>query len=136
MRDYYKRNKKKLNTELRLYFPRRHSDSRGANVLSELKRQTLSILDKVLADHEGREEDSINYEKTVRSIDDYLISRNPPGNFLDSSSENEIIRMDIAFQKVCTSMEEVGVKDPAKLTVFEFESKVDYYEDKAKKLKK
>ena len=88
-------------------------------------------MDKIVADFEGG--DSEKYEKVVRSIDDHLMSMNEPGNFADGSSENVMLQMDLSFERLCTSIEEAGIKEPKKLTVFEFNSKLDYFEAKAKK---
>ncbi len=40
--------------------------------------------------------------------------------------------MDLSFARICTVMEESGIKDPKKLTVFEFNAKLDFLQQKNK----
>lgn len=41
--------------------------------------------------------------------------------------------MEMSFENLCTALEELGVKDPQNLTVFQFYSKVAYFEKKKQK---
>ena len=61
-----------------------------------------------------------------------MLSINSPKVFANESDDNILRAMDLAFQKLVTSMEEVGINKPNKLTVFEFNSKLDYFETKNK----
>lgn len=50
-----------------------------------------------------------------------------------SSEANLFLQMDLSFSRLCTSMEEAGVQNPNKLTVFDFNVRLDYFEEKNKK---
>ena len=136
MSDHIGRCKKKLDTELRQFFPSRYSDGGNVNIFSELKRETIAIHQSIIADFEERYEDRNKLEKVIRSIEDYILSRNPPRNFIDNSSDNSLIQMDLSFGKLCASLEEAGIKEPKNLTVFDFNTKLDYFQEKAKRAEK
>lgn len=58
---------------------------------------------------------------------------NEPKDFKANSPDNILNEMDISFENVCTALEEAGVNNPKKLTVFEFQSKIIYFESKKPK---
>jgi hypothetical protein len=110
-------------------FPSRFNDVGSANILAEIKRESLKVIQRVKADFEGNYEEAEKLEKTIRGINDYLLSMTPSENFTNSS-DNVIKKIDKSFEFVCTSMEELGVNNPKGLTVFEFYSKVEYFKSK------
>ncbi len=65
-------------------------------------------------------------------VDRYIIEMNYPKDFRSSNPDNILNEMDIAFENVVSALEEVGVNYPKKLTVFEFNQRVQYFESKRK----
>lgn len=68
----------------------------------------------------------------MEQVNDYLISLNTPRNFDYSDPENDIKNIRQAFARSCAALEEMGVKDPHRLTVYDFNAKTDYFEKKYK----
>lgn len=90
------------------------------------------MIQVIKADFEGNEEEKNNSQKVVDKIDDYLISLNPVKDF-SNTPDNAVNQLEKSFEFLCTSLEEVGVKDPKILTTFEFNSKIEFFEKKNKK---
>lgn len=44
--------------------------------------------------------------------------------------------MEKGFETLCASLEDLGVADPKRLTVFEFYARVEYFKNKNKEKKK
>ena len=44
-----------------------------------------------------------------------------------------MLQMDLSFAKLCTSLEEAGIANPRLLSVFDFNVKINYFEEKNKK---
>jgi len=88
------------------------------------------------ADLSGDEELKAKHDHTITEVDNYILSMNTPKDF-NEESENNIIRIsESIYESTCTVLEEAGVNNVKDLTVFEFESKKDFYEKKAKKTTK
>lgn len=134
MQRNHRRFKKKVNSELQSYFPHRFDKNRGANALSELKAQTLALINSIKADHEGDKEEKEKNDKIVASIEDFILSMVPPNSFKEDDTNNIIHHMEISFEKLCASMEEAGIHDPKRLTAFEFYSRMEYFQSKNKKI--
>jgi len=66
----------------------------------------------------------------INSISDVQITLMAPKIFSDSHPDNCIREAEIAFEALCTNLEELGVMNPKKLTVFEFYSKIRYFKKK------
>jgi len=66
-------------------------------------------------------------------IDKYLTAINPPRDFNQSNHESILNEIDLSFERLCSSLEEAGVQQPKKMSVFEFNQRVDYYKEKHKK---
>lgn len=64
-----------------------------------------------------------------------MISLNPPKDFKFNNPENHLNQLDDSFESLCASMEEAGIKDPEKLTVFKFKKRIQYFKAKAQKKK-
>ena len=73
-----------------------------------------------------------NDNGVIRQVDDYLLRLNSPKNFDYSDSENDLIKLKKSFTIACTALEEMGIKSPELLTLYEFIEKSDYYERKNK----
>jgi hypothetical protein len=63
----------------------------------------------------------------------YFLESNKPKNFNPFDAGNVLIRQEQEFQAMCAALEENGVKDAKCLSVYEFYSRVKYFEKKAKK---
>jgi hypothetical protein len=44
------------------------------------------------------------------------------------SANNYVKKIEVSFENLCTSLEEAGVPNPRALTMFQFYSKIDYFE--------
>jgi len=91
----------------------------------------MNLLDFISKDIEG--EETSKQTTIISSIDSYLTSLNTPNNFSISSDENVMLQMDLSFAKLCTSLEEAGIASPRLLSVFDFNVKINYFEEKNKK---
>ncbi len=58
---------------------------------------------------------------------------NRPKDFRVANADNILKDMDIAFEDVCAAMEEAGVNNPKKLSVFEFNQRIEYFNKKKSK---
>lgn len=66
----------------------------------------------------------------INAITDYQVALMNPKIFAFESPDNCIRKMEEAFENLCTNLEELGVMNPKKLTVFEFYSKIRYFKTK------
>lgn len=64
---------------------------------------------------------------------EWFLDRNKPKSFNPYNKENELIRHEQEFESMCAALEENGVKDAKELTVYEFYSRISYYDKKANK---
>lgn len=55
-----------------------------------------------------------------------------PKNFDGQDTKNVVLAQKISFEKLCTILEENGCLTPKRLTVFEFYSRLSFYEEKNK----
>jgi len=88
-----------------------------------------------MAKDKGDEEKAKAYLKEVDVIDKYFLILSKPNDFNTANSDNIINTIDKSFEQLCASLEESGVQSPKKMTTFEFNQRVDYYQEKAKKIK-
>lgn len=63
---------------------------------------------------------------------DYFLEANKPKDF-NPFVENCLIQMEQEFESMAAALEENGVPTAGNLTVFEFYSRIKFYEKKAKK---
>jgi len=68
----------------------------------------------------------------LNSVCEFFISRQKPTIFDPNSEESDLIGNDRHFEELAASMEDNGVNSPKNLTVFEFYSRIVYFEKKAK----
>jgi hypothetical protein len=88
-----------------------------------MERKANYQLDYIL---EGKE----SLLQLIEDADDYLISQMAPKDYDENNTMSAINQMDKAFENLCSSLEEMGVSRPKELTVFEFESKIEYFKRK------
>jgi len=93
----------------------------------------MQLKDKVLLQLEYLKTAKQDLIPQINSISDYQISLMKPNVFAEGHPENCIRKMDLAFEELCTNLEEFGVHNPKQLTVFEFYSKIAYFKSKKKK---
>lgn len=68
--------------------------------------------------------------KEIQTIDEYLIALMMPKNFDPEDARNVVINQERNFEKICAVLEDVGVTNPAKLSVYKFYSRIEYYKNK------
>jgi hypothetical protein len=66
-------------------------------------------------------------------LTDYMNSLINPKSFDNANPESEMHKVDAEFEKACAVLEESGINEPKKLTVYEWESRILYLEKKYKK---
>jgi hypothetical protein len=65
--------------------------------------------------------------KLIEQINEYQINLLRPRNFDTTDPENYLKTLDVSFENLCTSLEELGVTSPHELSVFRFYSKFAYF---------
>lgn len=107
-------------------FPDWFSDSSQMNYYEQIKRKSLAYIDYVLR---------FNKEalKIIRDVDIYLMNHMKPKRFSSEDKENVILQHDNAFENLCIALEQSGIQQPKKLTVFEFYKRLKYIEKQNKK---
>lgn len=68
----------------------------------------------------------------VRAIEQHQLSFLAPRNFDNADPANVIKSMEKGFENLCVTLEDLGVQNPKRLTVFEFYSRMEYYKKKYK----
>ena len=63
---------------------------------------------------------------------DYFLESSKPKSFNPFDKNNDLIRLEQEFESMCAALEENGVKDAREMMVYEFYSRVAYFEKKAK----
>lgn len=103
--------KKKLDTELEVYFPNEFgSCAKEKEVYDKLKQKTLLTLDEII-------NDSDNYE-CINKIDDFLFSLYKPKNFLGQHSVE--VKYDKQFETTCMYISQEAHMNAKNMTVLEF----------------
>ena len=64
---------------------------------------------------------------------DYFLEVNKPKDFAPYNSDNVLIAQEQEFESMVASLEENGVNNAGNLTVFEFYSRIKFYEKRSKK---
>lgn len=71
-------------------------------------------------------------ESLIRDVDEFQISFITPKNFHYTDPENFIKKLELSFEHLCTTLEELGVNRPQDLSTFSFYSKIAYFKKKKK----
>ena len=69
----------------------------------------------------------------MMDICEYFIEQNRPNNFAPGT--NDVVKHEKGFEMMCASLEESGVTTKG-LTVFEFYSRIEHFENRYSKIKK
>lgn len=121
--------KKKIDSELMLYFPRLFNDSDVKEYFDILKRRTMEILNNII---EGmRYPDKT---KAIEKLNTMLITYSRPKNF--SGSDGEEVQFDRQFENLCLAISEQLHVNPKTYTVMEFYNAFDLIQERARKAKK
>lgn len=118
------RSKKKIDTELSLYFPKIFDDSRTKEYYDLLKARARAMLDCVL---DGDTEEN---KQRVEELTDKMLTFNKPKKF--TGSESVEIEYDKQFETMCLTISEHLNKDAKKMTVIEYYNAYNYIEKQMK----
>lgn len=103
--------KKKLDTELSIYFPKIFADNaKEKEVYDKLKQKTLLKLDRIIYDNDNSEQ--------IKAIDDFLFSLYKPKVFYGTNSIE--VLYDKQFETVCMYISQETSMNAKKMTVLEF----------------
>lgn len=121
--------KKKIDDELRIYFPSLFDDAAIKEYYDKLKARTVAILDTVVKG-EATEKDM----SEIGKITDALITYFSPGVY--SGSESLEIKHDRNFEEMCILLSQHLHVDPKKFSVLEYYSAFEYIKKQAKNANK
>lgn len=121
--------KKKMEEELRLYFPQLFDDAREKEYYDTLRRRTSLILEKI---EKGNADESVG--KEIGRLSDELATFYRPQVFTGTDSVE--IRHDKSFGSVCLIMAQNLHVDPKRFSVMEYYNALSYMQEEAKRKKK
>ena len=121
--------KKKIDDELRLYFPRLFDDAQVKEYYDKLKQRTIAVL-RTIIDGRATEEDA----KEIDDITGELITYFNPQEY--SGSDGVEIKQDRQFENMCLLLSQNLHVDPKKFTVLEYYNAFEYIKEQAKKANK
>lgn len=107
--------KKKVTSELELYFPDEFVNAKEKDVYDKLKNRTLLILDSIITDSDN--------SKQIDDIDVVLFSMYKPKSFLGSISVE--IEYDKQFENMCFIIAQKANMDAKNMTVLQFYNAID-----------
>ena len=112
---------------MKLQFPERFGDEHELEFFSRLKQMIELDLGDIIDPAQAAR--NVNAHK---SIADYFHLLTLPRIFTPNSKHNHVVAMDNTFEDVCCVMEDNGVARAKAFTVFEFFSRINFYERKFK----
>jgi hypothetical protein len=95
------------------------------NFYENIRRKLLAEIDFLLRDNLESLEES-------KKIDLLIAEMISPKNYSNTDPQNIVLTQKKAFDDLCTILESHGCVAPKKLTVFEYYSKLKFYEKKKK----
>lgn len=108
--DLVEKLKKKLSTELELYFPSEFDSAKEKEAYSKLKSRTLLQLKELIDDND--------YAKNIAEIDKFLFSLHRPKSFIGKDSDE--IRYDKQFESACMMISQKTGLNAKQMTMLEF----------------
>lgn len=69
----------------------------------------------------------------IQQIENWQLALIVPKNFDSTDVDNYIKKIELSFEGLCTSMEELGVAKPWELSVVQFYTRLTYFEKKKQK---
>lgn len=121
--------KKKIDEELRLYFPRLFDDAALKEYFDQLKERTVILLRTIIAG-EATKEDA----KRIDEITAELITYFNPQSF--SGADSVEIRYDKQFENMCLILSQNLHVDSKRFTVLEYYNAFEYVKEQARKAQK
>lgn len=110
--------KKKIDDELKMYYPHLFDDASVKEYYDELRRRTILVLDGII---EGETDDK---RAEIEKITDLLLMYNRPQPF--SGSDNTEIQYDKQFENMCLLIAQHLHVDAKKYTVLEYYNAFEY----------
>lgn len=80
--------------------------------------------------YEGKTKETLDI---IKQIDDWQLSLIAPKNFDSQDVDNYIKTIELSFEALIASMEDLGVERPEDLTIFQFYTRLTYFEKKKAK---
>ena len=121
--------KKKIDEELRLYFPALFGDSQVKEYYDLLKKWTLALLQNII-DGVERPDETPEIEKLTTA----LLTYSNPKSF--TGSESAEIQFDRQFENLCLVLSEQLHVKPKEYSVLEFYNAFDFVQERAKQAEK
>ena len=121
--------KKKIDDELRLYFPRLFDDATLKEYYDKLKQRTIVVL-RTIIDGRATEADA----KEIDDITAELITYFNPQIF--SGSDSVEVRQDRQFENMCLILSQNLHVEPKKFTTLEYYNAFEYMKEQARKANK
>jgi hypothetical protein len=119
--------KKKIDEELRLYFPKLFEDTTLKEYYDRLKRRTVIILQTIINGEASEKE-----EKEIDDITASLITYFNPQNFMGSDSVE--IKHDKQFENMCLLLSQNLHVNPKDFNVLEYYNAFEYIKETARKM--
>ena len=121
--------KKKIDGELRVYFPNLFADSEIKEYYDLLKKRTLALLQNII-DGVDRPDETPEIEKLTTALITYC----NPQTF--TGTESAEIQFDRQFENLCLALSEQLHVKPKDYTVLEFYNAFDFLKERAKQAEK
>lgn len=121
--------KKKIDTELMLYFPSLFNDADVKEYFDLLKRRAMEILNNII---KGKKEP--DKSPLIEKLNMQLITYTKPKTF--DGSEGVEIQFDRQYENLCLALSEQLHVNPKGYTVLEFYNAFDLIQERARKAKK
>lgn len=121
--------KKKIDAELRLYFPTLFADSEVKEYYDLLKKRTMAVLENIIA---GK--DVPDKTPEIEKLTTALITYSNPKTF--AGSDGVEIQFDRQFENLCLVLSEQLHVKPKEYSVLEFYNAFDFVQQRAKEAEK
>lgn len=121
--------KKKIDTELNIYFPRLFNDSETKEYYDIVKKRTLEILNGIAA---GVADPGAT-DAVERLTNDLILYAKPK---VFAGSDGVEVQYDRQFENLCLALSEQLHVDPKKYTALEFYNAFDFLQERAKQAEK
>ena len=107
--------KKKVTTELEIYFPGDFISSKEKDAYDKLKQRTLLVLDSIM--------NGTNNSEQIETIDIIMLNMHSPKSYIGSESVE--VKYDKQFESTCLLIAQKTSMDAKKMTVLQFYNAVD-----------
>jgi hypothetical protein len=105
-------------------FPERFAATGDSSFYQELKKKTKLQCRLV---YEGKDANKLDL---IEQINRWQLTFITPKNLNNEDPTNYINNIEHSFESLCASLEDLGIKDPGSLTIFQFYTRLAYYEKK------